>query len=62
MTREDYRKFCEPFDRMVLKAAASAPLNVLHLHGDKVYLDLFTTSSNSLFTKNRGTGTILNDD
>jgi hypothetical protein len=26
------------------------------------YLDLFDNSSNSLFTKNRGTGTILNDD
>ena len=26
------------------------------------YLDLFGTSSNSLFTKNRGLGTILNDD
>ena len=26
------------------------------------YLDLFYSSSNSLFTKNRGLGTILNDD
>jgi hypothetical protein len=26
------------------------------------YLDLYDNSSNSLFTKNRGTGTILNDD
>ena len=26
------------------------------------YLDLFVGSSNSLFTKNRGLGTILNDD
>ena len=26
------------------------------------YLDLFDNSSNSLFTKNRGIGTILNDD
>jgi uroporphyrinogen-III decarboxylase len=26
---------------MVLDAARSAPLNILHLHGDKVYLDLF---------------------
>ena len=41
LSRDDYRKFCEPFDRMVLQAAAGAPLNVLHLHGDKVYLDLF---------------------
>lgn len=26
------------------------------------YVDLFGNSSNSLFTKSRGTGTILNDD
>jgi hypothetical protein len=26
------------------------------------YFDLFGNSSNSLFTKNRGLGTILNDD
>ncbi|MFO0970466.1 MAG: Calx-beta domain-containing protein, partial [Gemmataceae bacterium] len=26
------------------------------------YLDLFGLSSNALFTKNRGVGTILNDD
>jgi hypothetical protein len=30
--------------------------------GEFFYLDLFDNSSNSLFTKNRGTGTILNDD
>ena len=42
MTRADYREFSEPFDRMILQAARGAPLNVLHLHGDKVYLDLFT--------------------
>ena len=37
----DYAKFSEPFDRMVLEAVRSAPLNILHLHGDKVYLDRF---------------------
>src|SRR5436190_1374432 len=42
MSRDDYRNFSAPYDRMVLKGAAGAPLNVLHLHGDKVYLDLFT--------------------
>jgi uroporphyrinogen decarboxylase len=41
MTREEYEKFSAPFDRMVLEAASGAPLNVLHLHGDRVYLDLF---------------------
>ena len=29
---------------------------------ETVYLDLFGLSSNALFTKNRGIGTILNDD
>ncbi|HEV2687518.1 MAG TPA: uroporphyrinogen decarboxylase family protein [Bryobacteraceae bacterium] len=41
MTPEDYAKFSEPFDKMALEAVRSAPLNVLHLHGDKVYLDRF---------------------
>ncbi len=41
MTQADYAKFSEPFDKMVLDAVRSAPLNVLHLHGDKVYLDRF---------------------
>jgi len=41
LSREDYARFSQPFDRMVLQAVAGAPLNILHLHGDKVYLDLF---------------------
>lgn len=41
LSRAEYARFSEPFDRAVLKGAAGAPLNVLHLHGDKVYLDLF---------------------
>jgi uroporphyrinogen decarboxylase len=41
LSRADYAKFSEPFDRMILKGADSAPLNTLHLHGDKVYMDLF---------------------
>jgi uroporphyrinogen decarboxylase len=41
LTREEYAKFSEPFDRMVLEAVRNAPINLLHLHGDKVYLDLF---------------------
>lgn len=41
LTQEDYAKFSEPFDRMVLEAVPSAPLNTLHLHGGKVYLDRF---------------------
>jgi uroporphyrinogen decarboxylase len=47
MTEAEYVKFSEPFDRMVLAAVRSAPLNVLHLHadtayGDKLYLNRFT--------------------
>jgi uroporphyrinogen decarboxylase len=42
LTVEEYHKFSEPFDRIVFGAASSAPLNILHLHGDKVYLNLFT--------------------
>ena len=41
LTREEYRKFSEPFDRLVLAAAREGELNILHLHGEKVYLDLF---------------------
>ena len=41
LSQADYAKFSEPFDRRVLEAVGEAPLNVLHLHGDKVYLDLF---------------------
>ena len=32
------------------------------LSNETFYLDLFGNSSNALFTKNRGLGTILNDD
>jgi uroporphyrinogen decarboxylase len=41
LSREDYARFSAPFDRMVLDAVKDAPLNVLHLHGDAVYLDAF---------------------
>lgn len=41
MSEADYAKFSEPFDRMVLQAVDGLPLNTLHLHGDKVYLDRF---------------------
>ena len=42
LTQHEYGRFSEPFDRMILKAVPEAPLNTLHLHGDKVYLDYFT--------------------
>jgi uroporphyrinogen decarboxylase len=41
LTEEDYAKFSEPFDKMIVEAVSDAPLNTLHLHGDKVYLDRF---------------------
>ena len=41
LTRDEYKKFSEPFDRMILDAVKSAEMNTLHLHGDKVYLDMF---------------------
>jgi uroporphyrinogen decarboxylase len=41
LSQADYSKFSEPFDRMVLDAVRGARLNILHLHGDKVYLDVF---------------------
>lgn len=41
MTRADYAKFSEPFDRMVIDAVKDAPMNTLHLHGDKVWVDPF---------------------
>lgn len=41
LSQAEYTEFSEPFDRIVLDAAAGAPLNILHLHGDKVYLDRF---------------------
>ncbi|MBA3976156.1 MAG: hypothetical protein C0504_18265 [Candidatus Solibacter sp.] len=43
MTREQYGKFSAPFDRMILNAAAGAPVNTLHLHGKGVWLDRFWT-------------------
>jgi uroporphyrinogen decarboxylase len=41
LSPDDYARFSEPFDRMILDAVKDAPLNVLHLHGDAVYLDRF---------------------
>lgn len=37
----DYAKFSEPFDRLILEAVRSSPLNVLHIHGDKIDLPRF---------------------
>jgi uroporphyrinogen decarboxylase len=41
LSRQDYLKFSAPFDRLILEAVSSAPLNILHIHGAQVHLDLF---------------------
>ena len=44
LSEEDYAKFSEPFDKLILSAVSTAPLNVLHLHGNHVYWQRFTRS------------------
>lgn len=62
LSRADYSKFSAPFDRMVLEGAAGAPLNILHLHGDRVYLDLFWQGwPGAVNYSNFGTGVSLAD-
>ncbi len=40
LTREQYEKFMRPFDLEFLKAiAAEGKINILHAHGEKLYLD-----------------------
>ena len=58
LSREDYTKFSEPFDRRILEWVRSAPLNILHLHGDKVYLDRFyhDWAASSINYSTHGTG------
>jgi uroporphyrinogen decarboxylase len=56
LTQDEYARFSEPFDKLILTAVGDAPLNILHLHGDKVYLERFvkgwpaTTINYSNFT------------
>jgi uroporphyrinogen-III decarboxylase len=42
LTVEEYAKFSEPFDKQILSAVSGAPLNVLHLHGSRIYWRRFT--------------------
>lgn len=37
----DYARFNAPFDKRILEAVSGAPLNVLHLHVEREYLDQF---------------------
>lgn len=39
LSREEYARFGRPYDLRVLAAVADAPLNVLHVCGDRVYFD-----------------------
>ncbi len=41
LTPEEYRRFSEPFDKIVFASVKDAPLNTMHLHGPEVYLGLF---------------------
>lgn len=41
----DYGRFSAPFDKRILDAVRSAPLNVLHLHVEREYLDQFKNFS-----------------
>lgn len=41
LSEEDYARWSEPFDRSILEAVKDARLNILHLHGDHVYLRRF---------------------
>jgi len=62
LSQADYNKFSAPFDRQVLEGAAGAPLNILHLHGDKVYLDLFWKGwPGAINYSNFGTGVSLDE-
>ncbi len=63
LSRADYARFSEPFDRIVLDAVASAPYNVLHVHGDKAYLDLFYAkwSAQAINYSSHGTGVSFAD-
>jgi uroporphyrinogen decarboxylase len=41
LSLDEYREFSEPFDRMVIEAVSDLPLNIIHLHGPKVYVEHF---------------------
>ncbi len=35
----EYQEWCAPYDRVVLNAAAGAPFNILHIHGQRIYFE-----------------------
>jgi len=62
-TPEEYEKFSEPFDRMIVDAISDAPLNTLHLHGSKAYVDRFLSgwSASVVQYSTHGTGIPIED-
>ena len=60
-SRPDYAKLSEPYDKLILEAARTAPMNTLHIHGDTVDLDRFLTGwpASILNYSSHGTGIAL---
>jgi len=63
MTAEEYEKFSEPFDKMILDAVSDAPLNTMHVHGPKAYVDRFLSgwSASVVQYSTHGTGVPIAD-
>jgi uroporphyrinogen decarboxylase len=63
LTQQEYEKFSEPFDKMIVDAISGAPLNTLHLHGDQVYLDRFFSGWSATVAQysTHGTGVPMED-
>jgi uroporphyrinogen decarboxylase len=63
LSQQEYARFSEPFDQLILKAVSTAPLNILHLHGEKVYLNRFFTGwpAAAINYSSQGTGVGIAD-
>ena len=63
LTQQEYEKFSEPFDKMIVDAIPDAALNTLHLHGDKAYLGRFFSgwSASVVQYSTHGTGVPIED-
>lgn len=42
LSMDEYKAMCRPYDLKILEAANSGTFNMLHLHGQNTYFDLFT--------------------
>ena len=59
---EKYKKYYEPFDMKVLKAAGKASFNILHLHGQDLFFNLFRNYPVAAINwSNRNTGPSLKE-